>query len=242
LILGLKELSDRMAIYIKEPCIGMINYIGTLSTPINLMELYAKFEPDEVIIGIRVGENIKGEMPIDKNKKRAKMRKKQEFYNSVSLLVKYNKNFKIKIFNSGKVQIPGCKSFDDANYLINAIIDKINDLTDDDDICNTYDLIPVIYDDNKMVTYQYKLNLDDKYINLPELLTLITVQYKLFAIYIPERHPALNIKYVFPNDPRKVTILVYADGIVSLKGSNTMEKNQITHDFINKIIFDFIKE
>lgn len=219
--------------YVQEPTIGMINIVGKISTPIDLDALYEDFVPDDTIIGIKLKEKEKGIILV--NKKNKKKVKKATFYNQATIYVKYNnREFKIKLFNSGNVHIPGCKLINDGNILLIMIADKIADY---DNCCVVGNIEPVLIPSKYMTTMQYRIELD-KNINKSKLYEIILKKYKMFALYNPETYPGIKIKYVPPNDTKQITIIIQSSGIIAMKGGISMEKNMIAHDWINNIIIN----
>lgn len=232
-----------MVSYIQPPTIGMMNIIGSLSTPVNLEPCFHKMTTDNIFQGVQFKKQYKGFIPpIKKNKKKPST---NTFYNQITFFIKFNdKYFKVKVFNSGKAHIPGCKSEDDANNLITMIANKfMEDLIEDDvDICDISQIIPIIYRDNMMITMQYKLDLKGKFIDRTKLMFKICNEYKTFALFNPSRYPGVKVHYKAPNDNKHLTIIIQASGIIAMKGGNSMESNMIAHDFINKIVLEHIDE
>jgi len=228
--------------YLQPPTVGMMNIIGSLSTSINLELLYTNFIIDETIVGVQFKQAETGFIsPIKKNKKNPSTKR---FYNQITLYIKHqNKHFKVKIFNSGQIHIPGCKTLNDAEFIITILADKIEEIAENnDDICNMLEVIPIIFNHNMMITMQYKLNLRGQLIDRTRLLLSICNRYKTFALFSPDRYPGIKVHFFAPNDTKHVTIIIQASGIIAMKGSNSMAKNMLAHDFINPIILEHIRE
>ena len=89
---------------------------------------------------------------------------------------------------------------------------------------------------------QYRLNLQGRSIDRTALMFKVCNEHKTFALFNPARYPGVKIHYTPPNETKHVTIIVQASGIIAMKGSNSMEKNMLAHDFINKIVLEHINE
>lgn len=229
--------------YLQPPTIGMMNIIGSLSTPIDLEPCFHKITIDNIFQGAQFKQQCKGFIPpIKKNKKKPS---NNTFYNQITFFIKFNdKYFKVKVFNSGKAHIPGCKSEDDAETLITMISNKfMEDLTEDDsEICDISQIIPIIYRDNMMITMQYRLDLKGKSIDREKLMFKICNEHNTFALYNPARYPGVKVHYTPEGYTKHLTIIIQASGIIAMKGGNSMEKNMLAHDFINKIVLEHVQE
>lgn len=218
-------MADDELIYINQPKIGMINVIGDLGLPINLSDFYEKFVPDEIFVGIRYKENKKGFVPENKKNKKGLQ---TSFYNQITIITTFNlRLLKIKIFNSGKVHIPGVKAIEDCQKIINLLEGKAKNYIEGE-------LISIIDYDKMMITMQYQLQFSIK-IDKRDLANFIRTNYKTFSMYNPERNAGILVKW------NNLTIMIQSSGIISVKGSNTMEKNMLAHDYMNKILLDYIQ-
>lgn len=214
--------------------IGMVNICGSLSIRIKLAGLLTYFEIDETFVGIKFKEQCKGQVETGRN-----------FNNCITIFTSLNgRIIKPKIFCSGAIHIPGCKSIDEGSLLLHMILSKFIDIDIDTfkkHIGDRDELCPIIKEENTMYTIQYKLRVPT--LNRANMAKIIREKYGIFAIYNPQRFPGVRIMYYVDDSTRgKVTIIVQNSGIVGIRGANTVDKYMKAYKFINKVIVDNIND
>lgn len=174
-------------------------------------------------------------------------KKKKAFYNQVTILVKTKKNkkknYNVKLFTNGAIQMTGCKSMDEVIEaltkiftelkVVKAILDhkkgKVIEkpfVSDPQvlDIKNLYDIKICMINSNFSIGF----NVDrDKLYDL-----LITD--KIECTYDPIIHACVNIKYEHPE--KTISIFVFESGAVIITGARTCSQIVEAYIFINKYL------
>lgn len=112
--------------------------VGTdIGTPINYNSLADCFMTDHLdkdVIGFKLGSIEIGDMCNKKRKNNTinSRKKVKSFDNQATMVIRVNKikRLKVKIFNTGKIGIPGCIDFnlDDAKFAIKKVTDKLKEV------------------------------------------------------------------------------------------------------------------
>lgn len=172
-------------------------------------------------------------------------KKKKAFYNQVTIIVKTkkNKNYNVKLFSNGAIQMTGCKSIEgviDAlskifielkvikatlDYKKNKVIDKpFVSNPDILDIKNLYNIKICMINSNFCIGF----NIDrDKLFDL-------LIADKIECSYDPIIHACVNIKYEHPE--KTISVFVFESGAVIITGARTCSQIVEAYTFINKYL------
>lgn len=122
-----------------------------------------------------------------------RLKKKSAFFNCFALILRmfYEGEYKevhVKVFNTGKLEIPGIRS----NKLLHKTIDKLccilEDITKEPVEYNEEDIDTVLINSNFNCGY---------YINREKLFNLLKIKYKLITMYDPCSYPGIQTKFYF---------------------------------------------
>ena len=186
-----------------------------------------------------------------------KCKKKGAFYNCFVVIVrkKVNDIFKeihIKVFNTGKLEIPGIKNDsileDSLNILIN-IIKNINNYNDD---------LKYLKEKNETVLINSNFSCGF-YINREKLYKLLKYKYKINSVYDSCSYPGIQCEYYydFNNNIQngqkpisldekikyiKISFMIFRTGSVLIVGKCSEKILYIVYNFIKKILNDEYEE
>lgn len=172
-------------------------------------------------------------------------KKKKAFYNQVTILVKTKKtkNYNVKLFTNGAIQMTGCKSIEGVVdvltkiftelKIVKAIIDyKMNKVIEKPfvsnpdilDIKNLYNVKICMINSNFSIGF----NIDRE--NLFEIL----LSDKIECSYDPNIHACVNIKY--EHSEKTISIFVFESGAIIITGARTCPQIIEAYTFINKYL------
>lgn len=118
---------------------------------------------------------------------------KGAFYNCfvVILRIKFNDIFKevhIKVFNTGKLEIPGIQSDDFLHLALNTLVKLLRPICGDDLNYNKDNIDTVLINSNFTCNY---------YIDRDKLSQLLKYKYKLHVNYDPCSYPGIQVKFYY---------------------------------------------
>ena len=183
-------------------------------------------------------------------------KKKSAFYNCFVLIlrVKINQNFKefhVKVFNTGKLEIPGIQK-DDVYFMI---LDFVKN------ILQPYIEIPIKYKEEACETVLINSNFNcGFFINREVFYDILKVNYNIQAIYDPCSYPGIQCKFYYNpeigiqtgsqiselnkdlyKDIKKVSFMVFRTGSILIVGKCDENILNIIYDFLVRILHDEYK-
>ena len=231
--------------------ISTMTKVGKLSSSFDLKDLFNKLTINNDIKYVEYGDQTpKGSNPKKEKAKRSKkaQKKKNYFYNQLSLLLFCEKSINIKIFNNGSFQMTGIKNDRMAHNVIDILINNITNIYEDISI-KVLELNTVMV--NSDFDYKYTLNND----KLHELIE----SNNYYSSYEPCTYPGVNIKYYHNNNQkcnfgicqcenicngkglngncRRITIAAFKSGKIIITGKVEIEQIHIAKDFITNFIY-----
>lgn len=123
-------------------------------------------------------------------------KKKSAFYNCFVIIIRMKteqgfKEFHVKVFNTGKLEIPGVQNEEYFNMVLKQIIE----------ILQPYINIPLRYKDNNNETVLINSNFNcGFFINREALYDLLKSKYNLQTIYDPCSYPGIQCKFYYNHD------------------------------------------
>lgn len=179
-----------------------------------------------------------------KNKSK-KSKKKNFFFNQVTLKIKTNidKEMNIKLFKNGSIQMTGCKSVDGVieglellftqlrkqKYVYNTVKKNITFKP----FINDVNMLEIknIYDINiAMINSSFKIGFK---IDRTKLYNIMSSE-NINVIYDSMRHAGVNISYKYNN---KITsILIFESGSIVITGARDCEQIKNAYEYINKYL------
>jgi TATA-box binding protein (TBP) (component of TFIID and TFIIIB) len=123
-------------------------------------------------------------------------KKKSAFYNCFATIIRiFHKGefreINIKIFNTGKLEIPGIQDIQSLNKALNILLKEINALVK----------IPVQYLPDKIETVLINSNFScNFYINRNNLYKILKYDYNIHSLYDPCSYPGIQCKFFYDKD------------------------------------------
>lgn len=167
---------------------------------------------------------------------------KKQFNNQFTLFVKIskykdvNKIFKVKLYKTGTIHVPGCKEEEDCVIVMKIIAEYLSEFIG---ISATS---PEIIKEKSMYSVQY--NLSSKNINRAKVAKIFD-EYGYFANFEPNKYSGVIIKIPVTessNKKKNVTVIVQNSGIISIKGANNEAMYMKIYEICNEIFNKHAKE
>ena len=245
---------DRDEIINEKIRISTMTIISAIDSNIDLNNLYEKFNISDKIRYIEYGKNpIKGEI-IRKIKKPRKKKEKKYFYNQLTLHVFSDKIVNTKIFNNGRIQMTGIKSYDQGEKVVEIFLNELYSLSVEKKESIVDNLNPKI---NKYEVALINSDFDIGFKINREVLHRIIVSLNYYSSFEPSIYPGVNIKYYFNennnNDGvcncmnecngkgkdgccKKITIAVFNSGKIIITGGQSYLHLTTAYHFIYNLI------
>jgi len=121
-------------------------------------------------------------------------KKKSAFYNCFVLILRILENsifkeYHVKVFNTGKLEIPGVQSDESFNNVLSSLINILSPYYEEDKIeCLTHKSETVLINSNFNCGY---------YINREKLTDILKYKYKIQCIYDPCSYPGIQCKFYY---------------------------------------------
>tara|TARA_Y100000389_G_scaffold204732_1_gene259281 strand:+ start:2902 stop:3957 length:1056 start_codon:yes stop_codon:yes gene_type:complete len=174
----------------------------------------------------------------------SRSKEKSAFYNCfvVSLRLIENNLFKeyhIKIFNTGKIEIPGIQNEDSLHKIINFIINELSNILN----------IKINYNDSNIENVLVNSNFDcGFYINREILFNILRKKYSINAAFDPCSYPGIQCGYYYNKntgehikhkdnnnlDNIKVSYMIFRTGSILIVGK--------CDDYVLNNVYEYIKE
>ena len=157
-------------------------------------------------------------------------KKKSAFYNCFAIIVRifYNGEFReinIKVFNTGKLEIPGIQNIEILNIALRVFLNIVNKLVSD----------PIKYLDHKIETVLINSNFScNFYINRTKLYQILKYKYNIHSLYDPCSYPGIQCKFFYNYKNDKITGLCECEKKCTLNKKN---KKNNKCDIISFMIF-----
>jgi len=176
---------------------------------------------------------------------------KSAFYNCFVLLIRIlcedisqYKEFHVKIFNTGKLEIPGIQNDNYLKKLLDTLISILNDAG----------LSDIHYNNSKGETVLINSNFDcNFYINRDKLFDILKYKYKLQSIYDPCAYPGIQNKIFFnyegevhpeissfisTADIHTISFMIFRTGSILIVGKCDDENLYNVYRFLKKLLQD----
>ena len=161
-----------------------------------------------------------------------KKKNKSAFYNCLVIIyrVLYENNFKelhLKLFNSGKIEIPGIQSDEFIEVCSNRLKKILKPFYED---------INEIYEkrENVLVNSNFNCNY---YLNRDELYKIMKYKYNIKCNYDSCNYPGIQCKYIFKNKS-EISFMIFRTGSILIVGK--CENNELieVYEYIIKLLND----
>lgn len=174
---------------------------------------------------------------------------KSAFYNCFVLIIRiiYNNEFKelhVKVFNTGQLEIPGIKTDDMFEDVMEVVLEKIQPF-----VTSILD-----YDRDKTETILYNSNFNcGFYINRDKFYNLLKYKYKIQAIYDPCSYPGIQCKFYYNDEEgnhgsctgikmndsdKKISFMIFRTGSTLIVGKCAKQTLESVYKFLKQIMSD----
>jgi TATA-box binding protein (TBP) (component of TFIID and TFIIIB) len=166
--------------------------------------------------------------------KNKKNKKKNAFYNSFVFIYrlfinnKY-KEFHIKLFNTGKIEIPGIQTEESVDLIMKKIINILTPYYDTD--VYEKDRTTILINSNFTCNY---------YVNREKLFHILKTKYSFGGNYDPCNYPGILCKYNINN--KKISFMIFRTGSVLIVGKCNDEDVYNIYQNLRKIFKDEYNE
>lgn len=157
---------------------------------------------------------------------------KSAFYNCfvLSLRIYITNGFKeihIKIFNTGKIEIPGIQNDEQLNIIINDLLAILNKYIDSDLACN-YKIT-----ENVLINSNFHCGF---YINREILYSILRNKYNINAIYDPCSYPGIRCIYYCSDKNVKISYMIFRTGSILIVGKCDETTLNVVYEYIKNIL------
>ena len=164
-------------------------------------------------------------------------KKKSAFYNCFVLIMRVKKDddmFKeihVKVFNTGKLEIPGIRSDILLKRVINLLIKILKPIVEDKNItCDIDNCETVLINSNFNCGF---------YINRDKLLTILKYKYQIDCIFDACQYPGIQCKYHYTSDEGityKISFMIFRTGSVLIVGKCDSDILVIVYNYIKNLL------
>ncbi len=166
---------------------------------------------------------------------KTKNKDKSAFYNCFVFIyrIKLDGKFKeihIKLFNSGKIEIPGIQDESIVDVIVKYVIGLLQPHYSDIEIQEKRELRETI-----LINSNFKCNY---FINRDELFNILKTKYNIKCSYDPCSYPGIQCKYKLPGVD--VSFMIFRTGSVLIVGKCDDDELYRIYDFIKQIFYDEI--
>ena len=169
---------------------------------------------------------------------------KSAFYNCFVVTIRITQNdifkeFHVKIFNTGKLEIPGIQKDESLYIIIEKIINVLQDITKEN----------IIYLKNKTENVLINSNFNcGFYINREKLFNILRYKYNINTNYDSCSYPGIQSVYYYSNKEdnieinMKISFMIFRTGSILIVGKCNEEVLNIVYNFIKKLLHDEYSE
>lgn len=157
---------------------------------------------------------------------------KSAFYNCFVLSLRIYianifKEIHVKIFNTGKIEIPGIQNDEQLNIIINDLLTILNKCIDSDITCN-YKIT-----ENVLINSNFHCGF---YINREILYSILRNKYNINAIYDPCSYPGIRCIYYCNDKDVKISYMIFRTGSILIVGKCDEATLDVVYEYIKNIL------
>lgn len=164
-------------------------------------------------------------------------KKKSAFYNCFVLIIRVKENdiFKeihVKVFNTGKLEIPGIRSDILLGKVIKLLIEELKSITNKNLTCNIDNCETVLINSNFNCGF---------YINRDKLLNILKYKYQIDCIFDACQYPGIQCKYPYidkDGKEYKISFMIFRTGSVLIVGKCDENILNIIYNYIKDLLIE----
>jgi TATA-box binding protein (TBP) (component of TFIID and TFIIIB) len=262
-------------IQISEVRISTKVVLCSLGVDINLdtffkhIEPYTNVEKNYKIISLEYMDNVAKGIPKQKKKKQSQansslIKKRQSFYNQVTIIVEHIKSINIKIFRNGSIHITGIVDEDLGKKAIQFLCDEINLIYLKDQSITNNNIIDLGVHNWKVVLINSDFSCNFK-IRREKLFEILDTKCGLVVNYESDNYPGVKTSYYWnvgdtqktgickckigktcsgkglgteeeSDSCRKITISIFQSGKIIITGARDNAQIKDAYQFITRIL------
>ena len=159
------------------------------------------------------------------------------FYNCLAIVIRIRmlpdesfKEMHVKLFNTGKVEIPGIQSIEHEAYVLSKVLDILNS--------HIVGSVPIRFreDYNEIVLINSNFNCNF-YINRDALYDILQKKYCIKCVYEPCSYPGIQCKYVLATE-MEVSYMIFRTGSVLIVGKCSEADIYAIYEYVKRILVD----
>lgn len=166
-----------------------------------------------------------------------RIKQKGAFYNCFVLIIRVKldvfKEFHVKIFNTGKIEIPGIQNTEQIESVIEVLISILRNYYPD-----------ITYNKSCEETVLINSNFNCGYfINRTQLYQLLKYKYNISSVYDPCSYPGIQCKIYFKDEVMTtvedigVSFMIFRTGSILIVGKCSKEVIQAIYEYLTNILF-----
>lgn len=165
-------------------------------------------------------------------------KKKGAFYNCFVIILrlctdevkKIFKEVHVKIFNTGKLEIPGLQDNKNMDKIMDTIINILEPIVENKITYNKEKIETVLINSNFCCNY---------FINREKFYNILKFDYNINAIYDPCSYPGIQCKHYLNSDKtRHISYMIFRTGSILIVGKCNDRELYEVYNFIKKILAD----
>lgn len=177
-------------------------------------------------------------------------KKKSAFYNCFVMIMRilYNDIYReihVKVFNTGKLEIPGIQSDDLLEIVLNTLIDILKPISDIDNLSYKKELTETV-----LINSNFNCGF---YINREKLFDTLKYKYQINSSYDPCSYPGIQCEFYYDDTKsiqigkqptelneniHKISFMIFRTGSVLIVGKCDDDVLYIIYDFIKQLLID----
>lgn len=165
-------------------------------------------------------------------------KQKSAFYNCFVLILRLKidnifKEFHVKVFNTGKLEIPGIQSDNILYEILDNIVNILKPFT-----CDTLEYIKDSFN-----TVLINSNFNCGYeINREKLYSKLVDKYNINACYDPCSYPGIQCKYNIEKDNTTISYMIFRTGSILIVGKCNEEQLNKVYNYLKDILYNEFHE
>ena len=165
-------------------------------------------------------------------------KKKSAFYNCFVVIMRIKENdiykeIHIKVFNTGKLEIPGIRSDSLLQNVLNLLVEILQPLVNNQEL--TYDLNEC---DTVLINSNFNCGF---YINRDKLLDILKYKYKIDCIFDACQYPGIQCKYHYSDESGKdykISFMIFRTGSILIVGKCDENILYKIYNYIKNLLVD----
>lgn len=160
---------------------------------------------------------------------------KSAFYNCFVIIIRINfedlfREIHVKVFNTGKLEIPGIKNDKLLIKTLNILVDNLKKITDNNSLSVNFNKIETV-----LINSNFTCGF---YINREIFVNILKYKYKINCLFDSCQYPGIQCKYHINFEDKEYTLsfMIFRTGSILIVGKCTEDILYITYEYIKNIL------